>query len=106
MKKIETLTQDALEPLIQKGTTVLLFSATWCADCHFLEPFLPEIEADFPDIAFYDIDRDHSIDLAKTLNIFGIPSFVAYRDGQEIGRLVNKDRKTKEEVEAFLKKLN
>ena len=52
MKKIETLTQDALEPLIQKGTTVLLFSATWCADCHFLEPFLPEIEADFPDIAF------------------------------------------------------
>ncbi|MHA7984159.1 thioredoxin family protein, partial [Leuconostoc mesenteroides] len=35
-------------------------------------------------------------------NIFGIPSFVIFRDGQEIGRLVNKDRKTKEEVENFI----
>nr|MCR4912154.1 thioredoxin [Lactobacillus sp.] len=35
----------------------------------------------------------------------GIPSFVVYQDGKEIGRLVNKDRKTKEEVENFLNSL-
>lgn len=39
------------------------------------------------------------------MNILGIPSFVAYQDGQEIGRLVSKDRKTKEEVVSFLKSL-
>lgn len=33
--------------------------------------------------------------------IMGIPSFVVYQDGKEIGRLVNKDRKTKDEVEKF-----
>lgn len=51
------------------------------------------------------MDRDQFLDLAKKLNIMGIPSFVAYADGQEIGRLVNKNRKTKAEVEDFLKSL-
>ncbi len=32
----------------------------------------------------------------------GIPSFVVIQDGKEVARLVNKKRKTKEEVENFL----
>ena len=40
--------------------------------------------------------------LAQTWNIFGIPSFVVTKKGQELGRLVNKARKTKEEINAFL----
>jgi len=35
----------------------------------------------------------------------GIPSFVAYSDGQEIGRFNNGDRKTKAEVENFINSL-
>ena len=35
------------------------------------------------------------------MNIFGIPSFVVTQKGQELGRLVNKARKTKEEINAF-----
>ena len=67
---------------------------------------MPEIEKDFPNAKFYNIDRDGSIDIAKELMIMGIPSFVVYQDGQEIGRLVNKDRKTKEQVENFLRSLD
>ena len=55
---------------------------------------------------FYQIDRDGSVDIAKEMNIMGIPSFVVYQDGAEIGRLVNKDRKTKDEVESFLRSLD
>ena len=32
-------------------------------------------------------------------------SFVVIENGQELGRLVNKDRKTKEEISAFLTSL-
>ncbi|MBH1095742.1 thioredoxin family protein, partial [Enterococcus faecium] len=39
---------------------------------------------------------------AAEWNIFGIPSFVVIQDGKELGRLVNKDRKTKQEIESFL----
>ena len=93
MEEIKELTPEKLKEITTNGKVVLLFSATWCPDCRFLDPFLPQIE------------RDGSIDVAKELNIFGIPSFVVYQDGKEIGRLVNKDRKTKEEVENFLNSL-
>ncbi|EAC6938414.1 thiol reductase thioredoxin, partial [Listeria monocytogenes] len=36
------------------------------------------------------------------LAIFGIPSFLAFEDGEEVGRFVSKDRKTKEEINDFL----
>lgn len=106
MEKINELTENKLAEITKNGRVVLEFSASWCPDCRFIDPFLPEIEADFSEAKFYKIDRDESIDLAKKLNIMGIPSFVVYQDGQEIGRLVNKDRKTKAEVEDFLRSLD
>lgn len=106
MEKIKTLDQAKLDEITQKGRVILEFSANWCPDCHFLEPFMPQIEKDFSDAKFYQIDRDGSVDLAKKMNILGIPSFVVYQDGKEIGRLVNKDRKTKKQVEDFLRSLD
>lgn len=32
----------------------------------------------------------------------GIPSFIAYKEGKEVARLVNKLRKTKNEIQAFI----
>jgi thioredoxin-like negative regulator of GroEL len=66
---------------------------------------MPEIEADFPEYQFIEVDRDEYIDVASEWNIFGIPSFVVIQDGKELGRLVNKERKTKEEIETFLRSL-
>ena len=106
MEQIKELNKDKLDSITKNGRVVLEFSAGWCPDCRFLDPFMSEIEKDFSDSKFYQIDRDGSVDLAKEMNIMGIPSFVVYQDGQEIGRLVNKDRKTKDEVESFLRSLD
>ena len=38
----------------------------------------------------------------RELNDFGIPSFIVSENGREVDRLVNKARKTKEEVENFI----
>ena len=100
MEEIKELTSEKLKEITKNGKVVLLFSAAWCPDCRFLDPFLPQIEKDNSDAKFYKVDRDGSVDVAKELNIFGV-----YQDGKEIGRLVNKDRKTKEEVENFLNSL-
>ena len=106
MEQIKELNKDKLADITKNGRVVLEFSAGWCPDCRFLDPFMPEIEKDFADSKFYQIDRDGSVDIAKEMNIMGIPSFVVYQDGTEIGRLVNKDRKTKDEVESFLRSLD
>ena len=82
------------------------FTADWCGDCRYIKPQLPEIEADFPEFQFVEVDRDAYMDVAVEWNIFGIPSPVVIEDGKELGRLVNKDRKTKAEIESFLSSLN
>lgn len=105
MEKLPLIKDDQLVDKIGQGKVVLFFTADWCPDCRFIKPAMPEIERDFDDYTFYAVDRDENIDLAAVLNVFGIPSFVVYDHGQEIGRLVNKDRKSKEQVEDFLRNL-
>lgn len=67
---------------------------------------MPEIEAEFPEYDFIEIDRDQFIDICEEWEIFGIPSFVVIDNGKEIGRFVNKDRKTKREITGFIHSLN
>jgi len=105
MKRVPQLKEDQLIETIGNGKVVLFFTADWCPDCRFIKPAMPEIEQDFSDYTFYEVDRDENIDLAAELNVFGIPSFIVYDNGKEIGRFVNKDRKTKQQVEDFLNNL-
>ncbi|MCM3789651.1 thioredoxin family protein [Domibacillus indicus] len=104
MGKLQSM--DQFEQLKKEERVVFMFSADWCPDCRVIEPILPGIEADYPEYQFIYVDRDEFIDLCGELNVFGIPSFVAYHSGEEAGRFVSKDRKTQEEIEAFLNSLS
>lgn len=85
------------------GITVVVFKTTWCKDCHYIEPFMPEVQTKYSGrIEFAQIDRDDLPDLCSELNILGIPSFIAFRNGKELIRFVSKLRKTREEIEQFL----
>lgn len=86
----------------KQGKTVFMFSAAWCGDCRFLDPFMPEIEKNFEAWTFIHVDRDELMEAAQQLDIFGIPSFVAFENGVEVDRYVGRERKTPEQVEAFL----
>jgi thioredoxin-like negative regulator of GroEL len=102
MRKI-TNERDFQEAIAQSQTTMAVFKATWCKDCHYIEPFMPDIEKAYADrITFIELDRDEFPELCEQLNILGIPSFIAFRQGQELIRFVSKLRKTREEIEQFL----
>ena len=100
MKNLETVEQ--FNELRNNGKHIFMFSADWCGDCRFIDPFLPDIEANYNEYTFVHIDRDQFIDLCVELNVFGIPSFIAFEDGRELGRFVSKDRKTQEDIEQFI----
>ncbi len=90
---------------VKTGKHVFFFTADWCGDCVYIKPVMPEIEAEFPDYTFVQVDRDDYLELCSQWKIFGIPSFIVIEDGKEVGRLVNKQRKTKEEIVTFLTNL-
>ncbi|MGP4062621.1 thioredoxin family protein [Halobacillus litoralis] len=102
-----TLESDhQLKNLIENESVILLFSADWCPDCRVIEPFIPELEEDYSDWTFVYVDRDQFIHVCAENDVFGIPSFLAFNDGEEVGRFVSKERKTKEEIETFLTKVS
>ena len=103
MEQLAKMDKQELEEKLAEGKYVLFFTAGWCPDCRFIKPAMPEIEEEFSDFNFIQVDRDENIDLCQELDVYGIPSFIVYEDGKEVDRFVNKDRKTKKEVENFLK---
>jgi thiol-disulfide isomerase/thioredoxin len=83
--------------------TVMVFSADWCPDCRYMETYIDDVVAEYQDrVRFYLVDRDKFLDLCETLEVLGIPSFIAYKDGKVISRFVNGKRKTRQEVTDFL----
>lgn len=84
------------------GKTVLFFTADWCPDCQFIYPVMPDIVAEHQDMTFVRVNRDDFMEVAQKWDIFGIPSFIVLENGQEIGRFVDKNRKTKTEINSFL----
>ena len=106
MEMLEKVNQATLEEKLATGKYVLFFTADWCPDCTFIKPYMPEIEAQFTDYKFLQVDRDENIDLCQELMVMGIPSFIVYEDGKEVDRFVNGDRKTKAEVVDFLAQVN
>lgn len=100
VKNLESIEQ--FEQLRDGGKTMLMFSANWCPDCRIIEPILPEIETKYSEFTFIHVDRDQFIELCQQLDVYGIPSFIAFEKGKELGRFVSKDRKTQEEIEGFI----
>lgn len=100
---IVSSTYEELAGLIEnEDKLVLFFTADWCPDCQFIYPVMPDIEAEHTNMTFVRVNRDQFIEVAQKWDIFGIPSFVVIEKGQEVGRLVNKMRKTKTEIMHFL----
>lgn len=103
MKEITSIEQ--YQEIINQENAIILFTANWCPDCIVIKPFMPSIVEKYSDYNFYSINRDHLMDSCMELEIFGIPSFVAFKGGKEAGRFVNKDRKTRQQIEDFIESL-
>lgn len=101
----ENATVEDVKEILSTGKHVLFFSADWCGDCRFIKPAMPEIEKEYSDYEFIGVDRDKNMNIAQEYDVFGIPSFIVFDNGKELGRFVNKDRKTKEQVESFMNSL-
>lgn len=103
MKKLETI--EEFKHYQAGDGVIFMFTAGWCPDCRVIDPIMPDVEKSFGHYQFVSIDRDEFIDLCIELDIYGIPSFLAYRKGEELGRFVSRDRKTQEEIESFITEL-
>lgn len=82
-----------LKPLLE-GITIKVFMGTWCSDSQYHVPaffkIMDQADYSYTDFELYSTKEDKTMPdhLEKKYNIINVPSFILYKDGKEINRVV------------------
>ncbi|BGO97213.1 hypothetical protein NBRC10513v2_001133 [Rhodotorula toruloides] len=89
-KHILNATPEDFETHAIKGnrTTVVDFYADWCGPCRFLGPVLEKVVDEASGADLLKVDTDEHIELAQKYNITALPTVLAFRNGQVVGKMV------------------
>lgn len=82
---------------------IVKFETTWCPDCKRLNMYVDELVQAF-DFNWYSADRDQLPQLGEKFDVLGIPSLLAFKNGEKIGHL-RADNKTQDEIKSYLAEL-
>ncbi|MBX2923843.1 MAG: hypothetical protein KF746_16685 [Chitinophagaceae bacterium] len=74
--------------LAQHPTLMIDFYAPWCMPCREMEPSITRLSKQYKGkLTVYRVNVDQAKQLAKALNIEGIPVIATYKNGVEINRV-------------------
>lgn len=76
--------------VLDSTTPVLLaFTATWCAPCAWLDPYLTELDHEASGgLAVRKVDVDRLPELAERFRVGSVPTVLLFIDGEEVERSV------------------
>ena len=78
------------EAAVKADKNVLVdFNATWCGPCRMMGREMQELEKEFPNVTFLNVDTDEFPEIAQIFGVISIPDMVAFQDGKRIRVKVN-----------------
>jgi len=83
-------TKDEFDKYITNGTGVVVLDAfaEWCGPCKMISPHIKTMSEKTDKVKFYKFDVDALPAVAQELNIRAMPTFIVYKDGEEIQKVV------------------
>ena len=81
---------ENFDNLLSSDTPVLVdFWAEWCTPCRYMEPVLKELAGSFSGrVVFVQLNVDESPAIASKYHVRAIPTFILFRDGRQVKRLL------------------
>jgi thioredoxin 1 len=104
MTQIQTIpevTDDGFAAAVLESELPVLvdFTAAWCPPCRVMKPVLAELAAERDDLRVVQLDVDANQRTAAELSVLSMPTFVLFRGGREVARLVGARPKRRLEAE-------
>lgn len=95
---------EAFDKLIKetKGLVAVDFFAVWCRPCQQIGPVFEKIETETPNALFLKVDVDESNDTAGKYGITSMPTFIFFKDGENVKTVIGP---TEHELRAVIKEL-
>jgi len=76
------------EVLKNKGVVLVDFYAPWCGPCKTTGPIIEELAEEMKEVKFVKIDVDQNQELSSQYQVFSIPTFLIFKDGQVVNQFV------------------
>ena len=88
--------QNFEKEVTQSSKKIIIdFWASWCGPCRVAAPTFETLSKEMPDVIFAKVNVDEQGELAHNFNVQSIPTFLVFKNGKEVGRVlgaVDKER--------------
>jgi thioredoxin len=81
----DTFTAEVLE---SDAPVLVDFWAAWCGPCRVMNPLLADLAAERDDLRIVKLDTDAHQAVAARYGVLAMPTFLLFRHGEEVLRLV------------------
>src|SRR5688500_6293560 len=85
---VNELTDDTIEEALMYGNVVIDFWAEWCPPCKIMSPLFEELSEEMEYVYFASMDADAYPKLVSSYEIQSIPTFLFFKNGAIVHRLV------------------
>ncbi len=96
--------EDEFKDALSQELVVIDFSANWCGPCRTIAPFFNSLPLKYTNVKFYKIDVDELPDVVQSSDITGMPTFISYKNGEEVDRVVGANKAMLEDIVRYLTK--
>lgn len=84
MTNVINATTETFDNLIESGTVLIDLWAPWCGPCKLLSPLMDQLSIDRTDIKVVKVNVDNYPEIAKQLNVRGVPTLIVYHNGKYV----------------------
>jgi thioredoxin 1 len=92
----DTFTAEVLE---SEQPVLVDFWAAWCPPCRVMHPVLAALAADRDDLRVVEVDAEANVATAARYGVLAMPTFLLFRGGEEVLRLVGSRPRKRLEAE-------
>lgn len=77
------------------GLVLVDFWAEWCGPCKALAPILADLADEYPEVRVVKINADENRQAMERHAVRGLPTLLLFSNGEECGRLLGTQSKTR-----------